>query len=87
MFHNTFFTNWLRRFLQGILRQAKQNQCLARLAVALNLALNEMCPLGMRHSRSCSFGKLRQFLRSKRRSISQFWLALGSPQHLDERLI
>ena len=58
-FFDTFFTNWLRGSTLQMLRQAKYGQRVAPLLTALPKALNQPCPLGMRHCRSYSFTNFR----------------------------
>ena len=69
LFLTTFFINWPRGSPQKVIRRAKWDQRVAPLSVALGLTLNWLCPLGIRHCQSCSFGFFRSFdasLKSKR---------------------
>ena len=69
LFLTTFFTNSPRGSPQKVIQRAKWDQRVAPLSVALGQTLNWLCPLGIRHWQSCSFGFFRSFhafLKSKR---------------------
>ena len=77
LFLTTFFTNWPRGSPQEVIRRAKWDQRVAPLSVALGQTLNWLCPLGIRHWQSCSFGFLRSSYASLKSKRQRAFLDFG----------